>query len=505
MTISVLGVMGLQAYWINNAIVAKEQQFDQQVQLALNRTNIDIEDIETMQLFVSLTPDSQRLMRPSDRVLKQNSIDSVETVIYTGSSNDGEVFLIIDTVSKDGNTFHQQIEIRGSEIVDEVSVEFNHTQQMVWMEHQQLQAKYEQIGGVMDRVFIEMMREPKTLEARLDVMPVEEVLEENLTIYGVHIDFEYAVVNTRNEPILASEAFNDEKGQYYQAALFPNDLFSEQGLLLVDFPTRTSYVLKSVWGVLALSLIFTGIVVLAFWWMMKLLFSQKRLSEIKTDFINNMTHEFKTPIATITLAADSIQSPGVLSDPTRIKHYVGLIKEENKRMNKQVERILQMSLLDKEDLQVNKEHIEINELVHDVCEHFKLKIQSAGGSIAFKPSDEHLIVNLDRLHLFQSVSNLIENGIKYSDERPSIEVEIQSVVDNVHIHVTDHGIGIPKDQQDKIFEKFYRVPTGDVHNVKGHGLGLNYVKRISAKMDGDIQLSSKPGKGSTFTLIFPVA
>ena len=501
MAISVLGVVGLQAYWINNAIDLREQQFDKQVQLALNRTNIEIEDLETIRMFADFSADGDDLMPPSRRMMKQKA-DSIETIVYKGSAEDGTVTVIIDTVGKDGQTFHQQIEITGTATDSNVNFEFSHTQQMVWLEQKQLQAKYEQIGGVMDRVFIELIREPRTLDERLEEIPVEQLIARNLNAYGVELDFEFAVVNPLNEKVLASEDFKSAEGMYYQAALFPSDLFSEQGLLLVDFPSRTTYVLRSIWGVIALSLIFTGIVIFAFWRMLNMLFSQKRLSEIKSDFINNMTHEFKTPIATITLAADSIQNPGVMKDPERIRHYVGLIKEENKRMNKQVERILQMSLLEKEDLQVKREEVDMSELVNEVCAHFKLKIMSKGGTISCDTPEEEVLLEIDRLHLFQCVSNLIDNGIKYSAEMPDIRVELRTEGSSVRISVTDNGIGIPKDQQEKIFEKFYRVPTGDLHDVKGHGLGLNYVKRIVQKMGGRVELDSKPGEGSRFTLAF---
>jgi signal transduction histidine kinase len=503
MAISVLGVLGLQAYWISNAIDLREQQFDKQVQLALNRTNIEIEDMETMAMFASFSGDSDMLVPPSQRLLLQNEEDSIEAIVYTGSADDGTVTVIIDTVSKDGATFHQRMEIKSSGSTEEdVSFEFNHTQELVWMEQKDVQAKYEQIGGVMDRVFVELMREPRSLHQRLEEIPVQELISHNLHAHGVMLDFEFAVINPLNEKVMASEDFNVAEEMYYQAALFPGDLFSEQGLLLVDFPARTSYVLQSLWGVILLSLIFTGIVIFAFWRMLNMLFSQKRLSEIKSDFINNMTHEFKTPIATITLAADSIQNPGVMKDPERIRHYVGLIKEENKRMNKQVERILQMSLLEKEDLQVKNEPVDLNDLVHEACNHFKLKVMSKGGQLRCQVPEDKIVLQVDRLHLFQCISNLIDNGIKYSADKPEIDVRLENHGSEVCISVEDKGIGISKDQQERIFEKFYRVPTGDVHDVKGHGLGLNYVKRIMQKMGGSVELNARSGKGSRFTLVF---
>ena len=223
---------------------------------------------------------------------------------------------------------------------------------------------------------------------------------------------------------------------------------------------------------------------------------QQKLSVIKNDFINNMTHEFKTPIATISLATSALMKEKVLNDREQILKFNDMIKSENNRMNKYVERILQQAKLDRREFQMNKTEVDVNEMVREAVEHFMLLVQNAGGTLECKLEARHFILHVDEVHMMNVVCNLIDNAIKYSGGAPEILVYTEERSGAFIIGVQDHGIGISKDAQKKVFKRFYRVPSGNVHNVKGFGLGLSYVKSIVELHGGVVRLTSRKNRGT---------
>jgi two-component system phosphate regulon sensor histidine kinase PhoR len=232
--------------------------------------------------------------------------------------------------------------------------------------------------------------------------------------------------------------------------------------------------------------------------------SQKKLSEIKSDFINNMTHEFKTPIATISLAADSITNPKTLDNKEDILNFIKVIKSENKRMNSQVERVLQMSLLDKRDFQLDIQPWHIHQLLEEVVNNMRVQLDKNGGSITYEPAATNDLVELDREHFLNILHNLLDNAIKYSRGAPVIVLSTANRKDQMSISLEDQGIGIRQEELNRIFDKFYRVSTGNIHNVKGFGLGLSYVKAMVKEFGGDIKAESQYGKGTRFEMTFPL-
>ena len=250
------------------------------------------------------------------------------------------------------------------------------------------------------------------------------------------------------------------------------------------------------------SLIFTLVLLVTFIFTIYIVFRQKKLTEMKNDFINNMTHEFKTPIATISLATSAIMKDKVLNDREQILKFNTMIKSENDRMNKYVERILQQAKLDRRELQINKTEVDINEMVREAAEHFMLIVQNAGGTLECKFEADHFIRSVDEVHMMNAVCNLIDNAIKYSGGKPEILVYTQEKTGAYLIGVQDHGIGISKEAQKKVFKRFYRVPSGNLHNVKGFGLGLSYVKSIVELHGGSVKLTSRKNKGTLVEIEF---
>jgi two-component system, OmpR family, phosphate regulon sensor histidine kinase PhoR len=230
------------------------------------------------------------------------------------------------------------------------------------------------------------------------------------------------------------------------------------------------------------------------------LIKQRQISQIKTDFINNMTHEFKTPIATINLALDALKNPKVSDDKVFIARYLKMIREENRRMHAQVENVLRISKLEKNELDLPKERVKLHEIVEDAITHVNLIVESKGGYIKTHFDAMKSSVLANDLHLTNVIVNVLDNAVKYSDDAPKIDVFTENVKDNIILRIQDHGLGMSKGVQKRIFEKFYRESTGDIHNVKGHGLGLSYVKRILSDHNAEIYVESEKGKGSTFVI-----
>ncbi len=263
--------------------------------------------------------------------------------------------------------------------------------------------------------------------------------------------------------------------------------------------------MASMGAMFGFSTLFTLIIFATFGATIHFIFRQKKISEIKSDFINNMTHEFKTPIATISLATSAINSPKVLHDEKRINYYTGIIEQENKRMLSQVENVLQMALMDRQELQLNQELISLQDLIETAVSKLKLQVENRGGRIIFENQAPFIFLNADKFHLENALVNLLDNANKYSPETPKIKVNLQKKNGQAIIQITDNGIGMNAEEVRRIFEKFYRVPTGNLHDVKGFGLGLSYVKNIVQLHHGQVKVKSAPGKGSTFQIILPAA
>jgi two-component system phosphate regulon sensor histidine kinase PhoR len=254
----------------------------------------------------------------------------------------------------------------------------------------------------------------------------------------------------------------------------------------------------------ALSIIFTLIIVIAYSSALSQLIKQRQISEIKTDFINNMTHEFKTPIATINLALDAIKNPKVMNNPEKVAHYHRMIRDENKRMHAQVENVLRISRLEKNELDLKKERLDLHELIEEAITHVELIVEDKQGYVQTHFGALRASILANPTHFTNVIVNLLDNAVKYSPDTPKIDIYTENVKNYIVMKVRDQGSGMTKPVQKKIFEKFYREHTGDIHNVKGHGLGLAYAKRILDDHHGQISVESEKGKGSTFIIKLPL-
>lgn len=355
------------------------------------------------------------------------------------------------------------------------------------------------------------------LAERINPQHLSEIIKQELANRGIHADYNYGVFSSQrksfviindhyvvedDQPSAILPGYRNIYNSEYRAYLFPEGS-SAPGLLMIHFPARTSLVWSSLWLNFLGAIIFTGIIMFCFAYTINVIFRQKKLSEMKTDFINNMTHEFKTPIATISLAADSITSPLISSNPDKVNRFAGIIKQENRRMNSQVEKVLQMALIDKKEFSLNLTEVNLHDIIDTAVENIGLQVEKRNGKAYAQLAATRPLVEGDQTHISNVINNLLDNANKYSPENPEISVSTRNVPNGVEVIIKDNGIGMSKEARKHIFDKFYRVHTGNLHDVKGFGLGLSYVKAILTAHKGTIDVKSELGKGSSFILFFP--
>lgn len=360
---------------------------------------------------------------------------------------------------------------------------------------------------------------PEVLLEGIDIQNLDKYIRDELTSKNIALRYEYGVYSqsqkayiivngnyiatigdtTKSSNVAAIKPLTDAE---FRISLFEDEL-GEPGHLNLYFPGKKRFLWSNVSGILLSSIIFTGLILFCFSFTVYIIFLQKKVSKMKTDFINNMTHEFKTPIATISLAADSIVSPTVLPNQEKITRFINIIRQENKRMLNQVEKVLQMAQIEKENVQLKWSEVNIHELIEPAVVNAGLKVMTKGGTITTRLQASQPVVSGDATHLASIINNLLDNAEKYTPENPNIIVTTRNVGKGVEVSVEDNGVGISRDAQKNIFEKFYRVHTGNLHDVKGFGLGLSYVKAMVEAHNGRVSVKSEPGKGSTFTVYLP--
>jgi len=332
---------------------------------------------------------------------------------------------------------------------------------------------------------------------------VDSTIARALANNGISLVFNSQIIQQEKDTIIIIKSSTGQTGLLsgqYKTELFPDDLFRKNIYLLIEFPGRKSQIYKSVYLLAIGSFIFTMVILATFGITLYTIQKQKKLSDIKNDFINNMTHEFKIPIATISLAADTLNSPKIMGKEEQTRYYLNIIRQENKRMNNQVEQVLQMSLIDNQDFKLNLRKCNVHTIIEDTIQAAELVVKEKEGKILSSLRANCSDIPVDEIHFINVLNNLLDNALKYCEKAPDILIETFNKDNKLVIRVSDNGIGMSKEVQKHIFDKFYRKSTGNIHNVKGFGLGLSYVKTIVEAHGGEISVSSNPGSGSIFTL-----
>ena len=513
MSSSLIGLIVVQSFWINKSVEDKEEQFSNMVSEALNSVTDKISERETKNYF-------DRYLQTRDSVGELVDTQFKNFFFIDRDVNSNEILLyehgILEEDYSISSTFFDNP--RGSDTIIK-----NYTSKRttsIFKEDYDLdgnrsftltpQERYEKIGGLseFDKLALKDLfnsyakREP--IHKRVSKQEIELLMQRELENRGLEISFEYGVYSNGLPTKVKSKKFKYSKRNIYKAHMFTDMEGSSNFDLLVSFPEKKRFLVSSILGMALLSLMFTLIIVIAYSGAIYQLIKQKQISEIKTDFINNMTHEFKTPIATINLAVEAIKNPKIIGDHEKVTRYLTMIRDENKRMHAQVENVLRISKLEKNQLDISKDRVDVHDIIADAITHVDLIAKDRGGYIHTHLEAERSEVLANEMHFTNVIVNILDNAIKYSDQAPKIDVYTEKVKNYIIIKVQDNGSGMSKAVLKRVFEKFYREHTGDVHNVKGHGLGLAYVKKIVDDHQGEVYAESEKGKGSTFFIKLPL-
>ncbi len=543
MSISLIGIILVQWLWIENAIGVKEENYNRDVRRAMEKT---AERLDKKVNFVFLSNELQERLPSPPRInepkpdemareemekARENRLQELQEKLKEDQEHAKEKEQQIEEKmeilirQQDSLDKHLEIDLGNLENLDSlvnismksldldslIDVSVRSVQKSLEkVDWRTFNAEVEKQARKFNNLFKEMAYEYKyhfdSLKQRIPYTQLDSILEYQFRENGITADYTYGVYDSETDSLLYNEEhFQKEMMKNaYRVNLFPNDLVRKSIYLLVFIPEKKQQIILSMRYLLAASVLFTLVIIATFSITIHTILRQKKLSDIKSDFINNMTHEFKTPIATISVAADSIANPKTLENRDKIMNFIRIIKSENKRMNNQVERVLQMSLIDRKDYQLELQPLHAHPVIEQVVNNTRLQLDKNGGSITYDPEAEKDNVRVDEEHLLNILYNLVDNAIKYSGDYPEVTIRTKNRRNFMIISVLDSGVGIRKEELSRIFDKFYRVSTGNVHNVKGFGLGLSYVKDVVKEMKGDIKVSSQYGKGTQFDLYLPL-
>jgi two-component system phosphate regulon sensor histidine kinase PhoR len=516
MIISLAGIISIQTFWLINAINVKQAQTDSTINEALTQVVSQIETKETVTVIAKNIDfqDSTNQVIPikNKRIKKTNiSLNSLEDI----DELDDELEAIVEEL--EGQlSFKIDIETDDDQGAQEETFQISSAKQAVVISKENdnlsieinklVNSKKEQVDMVVRQLITEDILSDKPLEQRIDTVELLNDVKQALKNKGIHYDFDIAVIDEAKDSVVFTNTqnINDLKQTKYKTELFPNDIIEKDLILYLNIDEASSEIYKSVMLPMLGSGLFSLIIIIVFIVTLITIQKHKKLSEIKSDFINNITHEFKTPIATISLASDSIENEKIIYNPEQIRYFTNIIREENNRMNTQVEHVLQASMLEKDNLILNKKNEDVQLLISRAVKNIQLQIEQRKGVVNETYEAGNHFSNVDDVHFVNVINNLLDNAIKYSKEAPKINIKTSNSGGFLRIAISDQGIGMRKEVKKKIFDKFYRESHGNIHNIKGFGLGLSYVLAIVNKHGGNIYVESKEDYGSTFTIELPV-
>ncbi|MFT6749288.1 MAG: two-component system phosphate regulon sensor histidine kinase PhoR [Flavobacterium sp.] len=519
MSLSLLGIIMVQVYWFNNSIQNSDEQFRFHVKQVMGNVAEKLVKNEQYTFYNKNNDKREKLIKSNNEAEKidlleygyyQRNSRTNETIIYSNTiaSEDYDVYSTFfdknknkkDSVNVKNYTAKRKTEIFNNNTFDNTTIRNSKIPDVTIekegnldiLESAQFEIAYKDQAALLP------------IQDRVTVRYLQKVVSTELNEYGVKTPFEFNVTSNGMATKIRSEDFKIDKNSTYSIPIFVDNENVNKYQLLLTFPQKRKFLFSEIVAITVLSIIFTLLIIIAYANALHQLIKQRQISEIKTDFINNMTHEFKTPIATINLALDAIKNPKVIDDKEKVHRYLQMIRDENKRMHAQVENVLRISKLEKKELDIRKEPLNVQEILEHAIDHVSLIIEDRDGKITTNFQATRNTALLNDVHFTNVLVNVLDNAIKYSPEIPVVTVTTENIKDTIVIKIKDEGSGMSKIAQKRIFEKFYREHTGDIHNVKGHGLGLSYVKRIVEDHDSQIFVESEKGKGSTFIIKIPL-
>lgn len=514
---AVFGLTGLtivQILWLKNAIAVKEQRFDNSVRESLYEISNSIQEFE-YQPFVRdlIAKNTQTITDPDDpdaafqskiyrnaagqQQLYVHIEDQLDTTINIGSS---EAFSNWDPATSAGqsptvSTFSMNFDI------GELPVS-------VMVDPYEFANKFLAQKRAVNELILKQMFSLQPITEVLDTALLQNIIQETLETKGVETEFEFGITEyTPNNFVFASHnaSLKQLYSSDYVVDLFPRSVFESTKQLMLTFPRQRQYLMRALWIPLVSSTLFLILVIMSFMLALYVILRQKHVSAMKTEFINNMTHELKTPISTISLASQMLRDDSIASNKDSRLKYAGVIFDENKRLGNQVEKVLQMAKMEKGEIKYNLTPINMHDVIHLVTEQFSIQVEDIDGHMISRLDAGDPIVVADELHMTNIMNNLLDNALKYNDkDEPRIEVKTYNSMHMLVIEVRDNGMGMRKEELKRIFDKFYRVNKGDVHDTKGFGIGLSYVRTIVEAHKGTIDVRSQLDDGTVFTIRIPL-
>lgn len=502
MTISLIVFVALQFYWLKGYYGALEQDFSNKVHSALEVTTKKIGDIEIEKYYDRYKNFDEEAIKSG----KQPSLTMIQTVEDSASKRQITTYKnIIEKQDIPVSTKGDSLKVTKM-YTDEAITKIKKKDNAPTTLTSELNTSIE-TGEFNFREFAKLNGSNLKINERVDPKVLDSVLTKELALKGIDTKFGFGILdkNRKITPLINETYINENSGDSYSYPLFTDNKDRTLYTLALVFPRKDYSLAKNnlpmLLGTFMSLLTILGIYIISINYMMR----QKKIAEVKTDFINNMSHEFKTPLATISVATDSLANDKIATNPEKVKYYSGLIKQENLRMKKQVENVLNMSKLERNEVQLFLKETNVRELIKDIAESFGLIVAQRNGTLTQEFEASKFNFRVDEFHISNALINLLDNANKYSPEPPQIKIRTKNEGNHYIIEISDKGMGMDTDNKKKIFEKFFREETGNIHNVKGQGLGLSYVKKIIELHKGQVLVESHKGKGSTFTVKLPMS
>lgn len=527
MILAMASLVALQWYWIKNAFQVQQEQFDRNVKTALSETVRKVEQEEVLYIAQQRLAgaEERKLLEITDEMRDRKKI--LEQDLAMQSFYNDMLFRDLDKKFENQRERVPENRLKASEFINEklkvenenlknfiksnetLETRYQDMKQMTqWLDSNRTYQERTYISGQMNLELLkgivqDLVLGEREIANRMGTLMLDTLLQDELANLGIPIPFQYAVED-RGKVVLTS-VHAPILTESYRIRLFPGDAFPSQQYLYVSFPDRENHIYKNLMGLVGISTLLLVLVGSIFYYSANSLISERKLAKVKNDFINNMTHELKTPVSSISLALEVIRDSEVPKTEEKKARYLGIIQEENQRLASQIDRVLQLAKLEQKQIKLNLEIIDVHESLSSILSNLEVRLHTKGIKCArhFEATDK--LIQADTVHFTNIIYNLLDNAIKYSGENVNLRVATENLSNKkIAISISDQGIGIGSADQKRIFEKFYRVTQGDVHDVKGFGIGLSYVKSLVELHGAEIEVHSELGKGSTFSLIFPI-
>ena len=512
MIISILGIVILQGYWIFSAWNDKEKEFSLAVQQSLMMVADEIQERELSDYITAYenlldsleTPDNESFANVFLFLDEDKTNNLISYYTYGILEEDYRITPYLDpTLGDTIETLTDVKQVKNTTIINKNDV-FNRENNIATSIEKISTIRRMNIANQRIRSTFKNYIANTPIHKRLNVNELDYVLKREFDAKMIVTPYEFGIYDNGLATKIKSNNYSEkQKGYRYSIPIFQDDDSIRNYELLISFPEKDQYVFSSILTIGGLTLFLTLFIVLVSSSALYQIIQQKKISEIKTDFINNMSHEFKTPIATINLALDAISNPKIIETPTKVFKYVKMIREENSRMLSQVENVLRISQLERSNQPIQKTIVDTHKIIVDAVSHIQLILKDKSGDLKMHLNAKQTLISGNKSHLTNVVVNLLDNAVKYCDQIPKVMVDTFNEDNSFIIKIKDNGIGMTSVEQKRIFDKFFRAASGDIHNVKGHGLGLAYVKKIIDIHKGEIKLKSKKDFGTTFTIRIP--